>query len=254
MKNKKITVLPFIVTSLLILIFVEVMVQLGIIPDFIIPSPLGVALFLLENGSTLLMEHTLMTLGETILGFLAALIIGCILAICMYQYPLFEQLFYPFALLSQTIPTIALAPIFILWFGYTIWSKVAIAFLIAFFPILVGLFDGMKSTSAEALELFYSLGASKWQRLWHLSIPRALPQLMSSIKLAVIYALVGASIGEWIGASKGLGYYSRRMSGNLNAEGVFAAITLLSLLGIILFLLVSYLEKKVIYWKQNDSD
>lgn len=79
MKNKKITVLPFIVTSLLILIFVEVMVQLGIIPDFIIPSPLGVALFLLENGSTLLMEHTLMTLGETILGFLAALIIGCIL-------------------------------------------------------------------------------------------------------------------------------------------------------------------------------
>lgn len=163
-------------------------------------------------------------------------------------------MFYPFALLSQTIPTIALAPIFILWFGYTIWSKVAIAFLIAFFPILVGLFDGMKSTSAEALELFYSLGASKWQRLWHLSIPRALPQLMSSIKLAVIYALVGASIGEWIGASKGLGYYSRRMSGNLNAEGVFAAITLLSLLGIILFLLVSYLEKKVIYWKQNDSD
>ena len=91
------------------------------------------------------------------------------------------------------------------------------------------------------------------QKLWHLSLPNALPQLMSSIKLAIVYALVGASIGEWIGSAKGLGYYSRRMSGNLNAEGVFAAITLLSLMGITLFLLVSVLERKIIFWKRNKS-
>lgn len=103
------------------------------------------------------------------------------------------------------------------------------------------------------MELFRSMGASKWQRLWHLNIPNALPQLMSSIKLAVVYALVGATIGEWIGTHQGLGYYSRRMSGNLNAKGVFAAIILLSLIGIILFMLVSYLERKAVPWKQEQK-
>lgn len=251
MKNsKKLQFLPFVSTCGGLLILVELLVKLKVVPDFIIPSPTGVLIFLWKNASILLWQHALITLWETLLGFTLALVIGCTLAICMYQFPVFERLFYPFALLSQTIPTIALAPIFILWFGYSIWSKVAISFLIAFFPIVVGLFDGMKSTSDESLELFYSLGASKWQKLWHLSFPKALPQLMSSIKLAIVYALVGASIGEWIGSAKGLGYYSRRMSGNLNAEGVFAAITLLSLMGIVLFLLVSLLEKKVIFWKQ----
>ncbi len=254
MKNsKQFQFLPFILTCVSLLLLIELIVSLKLVPDFIIPSPSGVLIFLWQNASILFAEHVLITLWETLLGFSFALVIGCTLAVLMYQFPVFEKLFYPFALLSQTIPTIALAPIFILWFGYSIWSKVAISFLIAFFPIVVGLFDGMKSTSEEALELFYSLGASKWQKLWHLSLPNALPQLMSSIKLAIVYALVGASIGEWIGSAKGLGYYSRRMSGNLNAEGVFAAITLLSLMGITLFLLVSVLERKIIFWKRNKS-
>ncbi|MFC4718662.1 ABC transporter permease [Enterococcus lemanii] len=252
MKNHKISsFLPFVVTSLSLLLLVEGLVRLGAVPDFIIPSPTNVLAFLWQSDRTLFTQHLRVTLWETMLGFFFAFVMGCVLAICMYQSPIFEKIFYPFALFSQTIPTIALAPIFILWFGYSIWSKVALSCLIAFFPITIGLFDGLKSTPQEALELFDSLGASKWQRLRHLSLPHALPQLLSNIKLAIIYALVGASIGEWMGASEGLGYYSRRMSGNLNANGVFAAISLLSLLGMVLFLFVSLFERYLLPWNQE---
>jgi ABC-type nitrate/sulfonate/bicarbonate transport system, permease component len=241
---------PFLLVSGCLLLVVEVCVRLGMIPDFIIPSPSSVIVFLWQNGWSLLTEHTGMTLLETVLGFGLAVVIGSTLALTMSLLPWLKRIVYPFVLLSQTIPTIALAPIFILWFGYTIWSKVAIAFLIAFFPIVIGLLDGLQSTPTERLELFDSLGATKRQRLWHLMLPHALPQLMSSLKMAIVYALVGASIGEWMGASQGLGYYSRRMSGNLNAQGVFASIVLLSLLGMLLFLLMRLVEKKVIFWKK----
>ena len=250
MKNLK-QIGPFLAVSIVLLVGLEGLVRMQVIPDFIIPAPSGVLLFLWHNGLSLLRDHTLITLWETFLGFLLALVIGSCLAIGMSQVRWLERIFYPFVLLSQTIPTIALAPIFILWFGYTIWSKVAISFLIAFFPIVIGLFDGLRGASQEQLELFESLGATKRQRLWHLTFPSALPQLLSSMKMAVVYALVGASIGEWMGASQGLGYYSRRMSGNLNAEGVFASIVLLSLLGICLFLLIQLVEKKLIFWKET---
>lgn len=244
---------PFLMSLLLILALVEWIVAVGVIPDFIIPRPTAVLQFLMEEGPDLIATHLTMTFLETFIGFLLALVLGIGLAIAMFWSPIMEKVFYPYILISQTIPTLALSPIFILWFGYSIWSKVAIAFLIAFFPIVVGLFDGMRSSSEDAIDLFVSLGASRWERLWQLHFIAALPQLLSAVKLAIVYAVVGATIGEWIGAAQGLGYYSRRMSGNLNAEGVFASIVLISLLGMGLFLLVSLLERFLIPWHHQQS-
>ena len=149
------------------------------------------------------------------------------------------------------IPIIALSPIFILWFGYEIWSKVAVTILISFFPIVVGTYDGLKATDREYVDLFRSMGATRWHIFCKLQIPMALPSFFSALKLSIVYALVGATIGEWLGASEGLGYYSRRMSGNLNAEGVFAAITILTVLGIVLFTIVSIIEQRVLRWKNK---
>jgi ABC-type nitrate/sulfonate/bicarbonate transport system, permease component len=246
MRNKKIRVyeyFPFIITCITLLIVIELSVNMGIIPSFIIPAPSKVTAELLENSYVFITKHMAVTLLETILGIILSLTVGISMAILMFWFNSIKKVIYPFILISQTIPTIALSPIFVLWFGYGLFSKVAMAFLISFFPIVVGLYDGLRSTDNAAIELFTTMGADKKRLLLHLQIQSALPSFFSGLKMAVIYAVVGATIGEWLGSSSGLGYYTKRMSGNLNASGVFAAIILLSFLGITLFSIVALIEK-----------
>jgi putative hydroxymethylpyrimidine transport system permease protein len=157
-----------------------------------------------------------------------------------------EKVLYPFLVISQTIPLIAISPIFIMWFGYSIWSKIAVTILTAFFPIVVSTYDGLKSGGAEYRELLLTMGANRWDLFKKIQVPLGLPIFLSGLKMSVVYCVVGATVGEWLGASEGLGYFSRRMSGNLQADAVFAAVFLLSLMGIVLFLLIGLLEKKLL--------
>lgn len=235
-----------------ILLLLEWLVQSEFIPAFIIPAPTRVIISIFENWQPLLLEHLPATMLEFLIGFLLAAMGGIVLAAGMFFFKTLEKMLYPAVLISQMIPIIALSPIFVLWFGYTIWSKVAVTILISFFPIVVGTYDGLKSSDQEYSELLRSMGANRWQIFLKLNIPMALPSFFSGLKLAIVYALVGATIGEWLGASEGLGYYSRRMSGNLNAEGVFAAITILTLLGILLFAIVKAAEKYMLKWKNAE--
>lgn len=242
----------FIIFSAAILILLEWVVRAEVVPAFIIPAPSSVVISIYENWRPLLLEHMPATMLEFLIGFLLASAGGITLAVGMFFYKTLEKMLYPAVLISQMIPIIALSPIFVLWFGYTIWSKVAVTILISFFPIVVGTYDGLKSSDQEYSELLRSMGANRWQIFLKLNIPMALPSFFSGLKLAIVYALVGATIGEWLGASEGLGYYSRRMSGNLNAEGVFAAITILTLLGILLFAIVKTVEKYILKWKNAE--
>ncbi|UAC49860.1 ABC transporter permease [Bacillus aquiflavi] len=227
----------------------ELAVQLEKVPSFIIPAPSAILLMIIEHKQSLFGEHLTATLKEVALGFMIALIGGSSLAVAMFFSKSIEKMLYPVVLISQTIPIIALSPVFVLWFGYTIWSKVAVTVLITFFPIVVSTYDGLKNSDPEYTELLKSMGASRWQLFTKIQIPMALPSFFSGLKLAIVFSVVGATIGEWLGASEGLGYYSRRMSGNLNAEGVFAAVTILSFLGMSFFLLVTILERRILKWK-----
>lgn len=240
----------FLIFTVCVLILIEWLVRAEVVPAFIIPAPTNVIQFIIENGEALFIEHLPMTMLEFLIGFSLAVIGGVALAVSMFFSKVLEKMLYPAVLVSQMIPIIALSPIFILWFGYSIWSKVAVTILISFFPIVVSAYDGLKSSDKEYLELLRSMGATRWHVFRKVQIPMALPSFFSGIKLAIVYALVGATIGEWLGASAGLGYYSRRMSGNLNAEGVFAAITILTFVGIFLFACISWMEKRVLRWKQ----
>lgn len=243
----------FCLFTIILLVIVEVLVRKGIVPNFIIPAPTGVVRTIVENWKPLLLEHLSVTMLEFLIGFAITVIGGIALAVGMFFSKIVEKIVYPAVVISQMIPIIALSPIFVMWFGYSIWSKVAVTVLISFFPIVVSTYDGLKSCDKEYVELLHSMGATRFQIFKKLHIPMALPSFFSGFKLAIVFALVGATIGEWLGASKGLGYYSRRMSGNLNAEGVFAAITILTILGILLFALASWLEKRTIYkWKDTD--
>src|SRR3954471_11712364 len=228
----------FIFVVILLVSIWEIVVKRGIIPAFILPAPSSVWSSLMDNRELLFGEHLPATLNEVLIGFAISVSCGTLLGVGMHFFRPLEKVLYPFLVISQTIPLIAISPIFIMWFGYSIWSKIAVTILTAFFPIVVSTYDGLKSGGSEYRELLLTMGANRWTIFKKIQIPMALPAIFSGLKLSVVYCVVGATIGEWLGASEGLGYFSRRMSGNLQADSVFASIFLLSMLGIVLFLFI----------------
>ena len=242
-KNLLANYAPFILLVLLILAIWESAVQFSFIPSFILPAPTSIAIALIEHRQLLFGQHLIATLQEVLLGFVMSVVCGVLLGIGMFMFRPLEKAVYPFLIISQTIPLIALSPIFIMWFGYTLWSKVAVVFLTAFFPIVVSTYDGLRTSSQAYKELLLTMGAQPSQILVKTQIPLALPSFFSGLKLSIVYCVIGATIGEWLGGSKGLGYFSRRMAGNMQSAEMFAAVLLLSALGVVLFIMIALLEK-----------
>lgn len=219
---------------------------------FILPSPTGIFIRLWELKSILILEHLPATVLIIVIGLAISILLGISLAIWMYVSKAVENALYPIIITSQTIPIIALAPIFVLWFGYAIWSKIIVTVLITFFPITISTFDGFRSSSKQLRELLSTMGASRTDIFLKLSVPSALPHFYSGLKVAVPLSVIGAAIGEWLGAQAGLGYFSRRMMTQFDAAGVFAPIVLLSTIGIFLFLLVVWIEKRSLKWRKAE--
>lgn len=218
---------------------------------YILPSPSKVLEETWKLRDVLFTVHLKATLEVAVLGIVISIFLGVSLAIIMNLNETVERALYPLVVITQTIPITALAPLFILWFGYGISSKVVVTVLMTFFPITVNVYDGFKSTKREMEELLLTYGASKKDIFIKLKIPSSLPYFFSALKMAVPISLIGAAIGEWLGAQAGLGYFSKRMMTQLNGVGVFAPILILSLLAIILVTIVNILEKKFIKWRSE---
>ena len=169
----------------------------------------------------------------------------------MDLYPKIEKALYPIIIASQTIPTTAIAPLFVLWFGYSIWSKVLVTVLITFFPITITVFDGLKSAKREMEELLITYGAGKKEIFFKLKIPGALPSFFSALKMAVPLSIIGAAIAEWLGAQSGLGYFSKRMMTQLDGAGVFAPIVLLSIAAMAVVAVINVIENRLIKWRKE---
>ncbi|PIC62705.1 ABC transporter permease [Sporosarcina sp. P13] len=219
--------------------------------SFLFPSPSAILVKLWELKAELFIHHLPPTALTILIGLTISIVIGSALAVSMYMKKPIEQAFYPILIASQTIPIIALAPIFVLWLGYSIWSKVAVTVLITFFPITVSVFDGLRSSDRNLRELMLTMGASTKDIFFKLDIPSALPSFFSGLKVAVTLSVIGAAIGEWLGAQAGLGYFSRRMMTQFDSAAVFAPIVLLSAVGIICFLFVVWLEKIFLHWRKH---
>ncbi|KMY53415.1 ABC transporter permease [Bacillus sp. FJAT-27231] len=218
---------------------------------FILPPPTGIIGKLWELKGPLLIKHLPVTLSIIIIGLVISILLGVGIAVWMNVSPAAEKAIYPIIISSQMIPIIALAPIFVLWFGYSIWSKVVVTVLITFFPITVNTYDGLRSGSQELKELLLTMGAGKKEIFFKLLVPSALPHFYSGLKVAVTLSVIGAAIGEWLGAQAGLGYFSRRMMTQFDGAAVFAPIVLLSLIGIILFVIVKWIENKSLKWRKS---
>ncbi len=228
----------------------EAAVRIWSIPDYILPGP-GAIFQTAWTRSDLLLRHTGVTLAEVGLGIALAFAVGTGLAVAMQSSRIMERALLPLVVASQTIPVFAVAPLLILWFGYGMGSKVVMTAIIVFFPITVNLVRGLKSVDPDALALFTILGAGPGQVFFKLRLPHSLPFLFTGLKIAVSVSLIGAVIGEWVGAKKGLGYLMVQANAQLQVELVFAAIFYLSVIGTGLYLLTAALERLLAPWRQD---
>lgn len=242
--------LPSIILMIVLLGLWQIIAMI-INAHYILPSPVQILVKLWELKEPLFMVHLPATMGVTGLGLIISIIFGLALAILMDMNEKIENALYPIVIASQTIPTTAIAPLFVLWFGYSIWSKVLVTILITFFPITIAVYDGFKATKREMEELLITYGADKKDIFIKLKIPTALPHFFSAIKMAVPLSIIGAAIAEWLGAQSGLGYFSKRMMSQLDGAGVFAPIVLLSVVAMIVVAIVNILEKKIINWRKE---
>lgn len=248
MKNK--INLPSLILTFVLLIIWEA-AAVGIDAQYILPTPVQVIRKLWELRVILFTVHLPATMGVTVLGLVISIVLGVLLAVIMDNFKTAEKALYPIIVASQTIPTTAIAPLFILWFGYSIWSKVLVTILITFFPIVITVFDGFKSTKREMEELLETYGASKKDIFFMLKLPTALPNFFSAVKMSVPLSVIGAAIAEWLGAQNGLGYFSKRMMTQLDGAGVFAPIVLLSAVAMLSVALINILENKIITWRKE---
>ncbi len=227
---------PLVVVAGLLLLW-QLFVWSSGVPKFLLPPPLAV-LQTLVSERALLLDHAWITLVEILLGLLGGVLVGAGSALAMALLPALQPWLLPLMILGQTIPVFALAPLLVLWFGYGLASKVAMAILIIYFPVAVALYDGLARTEPGWLELARTMGANRLRMLWHLRLPAALPSFASGLRIATAAAPIGAIIGEWVGASAGLGYLMLQANGRLQIALMFAALTLLLVMGLALYVLV----------------
>jgi len=243
---------PAVLIVLVLLGVWEGYVHLWMVPKWLLPAPSVIAMTLVVSRE-LLFDHTLVTLLEVVVGFGLSLLCGVLLACGIAWSQTLERALYPFVIASQMVPIIVIAPLLLIWVGYGLTPKVIVVALTAFFPIVVNMVDGLKSVDPDAVNLLRTLGAGRWQIFVKVQVPTSLPFLFSGLRVAMAVSVIGAVIGEWMGSSQGLGYLMIRSKPQFLTERVFAAIVVLSVMGVALFVLVGVVEKLAIPWWHNEQ-
>jgi ABC-type nitrate/sulfonate/bicarbonate transport system permease component len=222
-------------------------VELFEIPHWKLPAPLAIWTELVVSHD-LLLKHGWVTLQEVLIGFSVALATGVALATLIAYSSTLQRVIYPLVIASQTVPIIVIAPLLLIWVGYGLAPKVIVVALIAFFPIVVNTVDGLRNVDPEMKNLMRTLGASRWQFFTKVQVPTSLPLLFSGMKVAVTISVIGAVIGEWVGANAGLGYLTKLSVPLFQTARSFAAVVILAVMGTSLFAAVALLERVSLPW------
>jgi NitT/TauT family transport system permease protein len=219
------------------------------IKPYLLPSvsSIGSALW---ASRAVIWDNTLITLGEVLWGFLAAVVLGVLVSVLIYFLPLARRTLYPFMIALQSIPKIGLAPIIVVWFGYGLTSKVIMAFLFAFFPIVISTLGGLGGIPAHLEEHFRALRASPWETFWRLRVPSALPNFVDGCKVAMPLAVIGAIVGEFVGSNDGLGNLILMATGSSQTALTFAALAAVTALSLLLFYIIELLGR-LVWWRSN---
>ena len=247
MKGHRWLALYPIVTVIALLAIWELAARAGYFPRYILPAPSGVAGKLVQMHA-LIIKESLFTLQETLLGFGMSVLIGIPLAMALVGSTGFNRAVYPLLVASQVVPKVAIAPLFLVWFGFGLMSKVLITFLMAFFPIVIATVVGLQATAIEKIHVARAAGAGPLQLFWRVRLPNALPTIFGGMKVSITLAVVGALVGEFVAAENGVGRLILSASGNMDTELLFAGIAALVVIGVGLFVIMEALEKLALPW------
>lgn len=245
-RRERIASLAFpIGTMVAVLVLWEGFTRLFSIPPYLLPAPSAIVRSMGSNSAVLLKESVGTTL-EILLGFALSVVVGVPLALAIYLWRPFARAVYPMLVSSQAVPKVAVAPLFLVWFGFGLLPKVLIAFLIAFFPVVINTAMGLGSLEREKIYLAQSMGLGPVATFFKIQLPNAMPSIFAGLKISITFAVVGAVVGEFVGGQGGLGYLLLIANGNMDTSLLFAGIVALTLLGIVLFLLIGLIERLVL--------
>ena len=242
--------LPPLITAVVIIVVWHMLSHSDVMPSFMMPSPAKVWNALINDWSIILM-HAKTTLAEALTGLGIGIVISFVIAILMDCYRPVHNALYPLLIVSQTIPSIAIAPLLLLWFGYDMTPKIILIVITTFFPITIGLLDGFKAADPDALGLLKSMGAGPVRRFIHIKLPYSLGYFFAGLKISVTYAIVGAVISEWLGGTSGLGVYMTRCRKSFAYDRMFAIIIFIAVLSILLLLAVQLIKWLCMPWERK---
>ena len=242
-----------IVLTLILLSLWEVIVSLGGIEKYILPAPSDIIKVLVSDFKNMI-PHIAATLYEGVIGFIIAIGLSIILAVIMDISPIIKKSLYPLLVISQTIPTIALAPLFIIWFGFGALPKIIVVIIVCFFPIVISIVDGLEGVDRDLINHFKLMGASKFNIFIHLKLPYGMINFFSGIRIAATYSIMGAIIGEWLGGDKGLGVYMTRARSAYALDKMFAAIVVIVIISMLVVFIVTKIERVFTPWNNKNED
>ena len=229
----------------------EALVRFLDIPPYMLPSPLRVAGAFQQRGGFLL-EHAAITAYETLLGFAAGVIAGSVLAVFMWLFPLARRTALPVLLVTQALPVFAIAPILVLWLGFGLASKIVMAVIVIFFAVTSTFFDGLRRADPGLIDLARLYRLSRFRELFYFRIPAGLPALASGIRIAAVFAPIGAIVGEWVGAKGGLAFIMLQSNARMQTDVMFAALILLALMVLALRFSVDHFTRRLVPWQVED--
>ena len=254
---------PELILAPVLLVVILVLWEWGVpyfeIPNYVLPTPSAIATALwrgldagpFDRGGYWL--HTGVTVTEVLLGFFIGSGVGLLLGIVISQFRILEATLRIYLVAIQSLPKIALAPIIVLWFGFGVTSKVVITCLLTFFPLLVNSMAGFKAVDNDRLELMRALGASPWQIFWKVRLPSAMPYIFAGLDMAAVFAVVGAVVGEFVGAQSGLGTLILSMNAQMDISGTFSVFIILALVGLIIHKALRMVERRVLFWSGEEQ-
>jgi NitT/TauT family transport system permease protein len=224
------------------------------IPAFVAPAPSAILKALVAGfAEANYLGHCLVTVGEALSGFVLGAALGISAGILIVISPVMEKVIYPWIVALQSMPKVAIAPLLVVWFGFGLASKVVVVTLVTLFPVLVNVVAGLRNVEQERLDLMLGLSASRWQVMRYLRLPNALPFIFAGLNTAIVFSITAAIVGEFVGATKGLGYLILQANYSLDIAAVFALLIVLAGVGILLHSLVQFAESRIVFWSKSED-
>lgn len=224
------------------------------VPSYLVPAPSAVAgAFWRGFTQARYLDHAMITGFQAIAGFIAGSLLGIAIGAMVVVFPIAERIVYPYIVALQTVPKVAVAPLIIVWFGFGIESKIVIVALVSLFPVLVNVIAGLKAVDQDRLDLMSALGATRWQIMRYLRLPNALPFVFAGLNTAIVFSVIGAIVGEFVGANKGIGFLILQANFALDIAAAFALFVVLSIMGVTMHATLQWIQRKVVFWSRAEE-